>query len=53
MLPLLALLSIGMHANWKRGRLRDKQRTLLVTFVAAAVLALRRGLRDLLGVRTC
>jgi cytochrome c-type biogenesis protein CcmF len=38
MLPLLALLSVGIHANWKRGRLRDSQRTLLYTFVAAAVL---------------
>jgi cytochrome c-type biogenesis protein CcmF len=38
MLPLLALLSIGIHANWKRGRLGDKQRTLLYTFVCAAVL---------------
>src|ERR1043166_5134495 len=27
MLPLLALLSVGIHANWKRGRLRDSQRT--------------------------
>jgi cytochrome c-type biogenesis protein CcmF len=38
MLPLLALLSVGIHANWKRGRLKDKQRTLLYTFVVAAVL---------------
>jgi cytochrome c-type biogenesis protein CcmF len=38
MLPLLALLSIGIHANWKRGRLGDSQRILLQTFVAAAVL---------------
>jgi len=38
MLPLLALLSVGIHANWKRGRLKDKQRTLLYTFIAAAVL---------------
>jgi len=38
MLPLLALLSVGIHANWKRGRLGDSQRTLLQTFVAAAVL---------------
>ena len=38
MLPLLALLSVGIHANWKRGRLKDKQRTLLYTFVAALVL---------------
>ncbi len=39
MLPLLALLSVGIHSNWKRGRLKDKQRTLLYSFVAAAVLA--------------
>ncbi len=39
MLPLMGLLAFGIHANWKRGRLRDKQRTLLVTFAAAAVLA--------------
>jgi cytochrome c-type biogenesis protein CcmF len=40
MLPLMALLSVGIHANWKRGRLGDRQRTLLYTLVAAAVLAL-------------
>ena len=39
MLPLLALLSVGIHSNWKRGRLQDKQRTLLYTLIAAAVLA--------------
>jgi cytochrome c-type biogenesis protein CcmF len=39
MLPLLALLSVGIHANWKRGRLKDSQRTLLYSFVGAAVLA--------------
>ncbi len=38
MLPLLALLSVGIHANWKRGRLKDRQRTLLYTLVGAAVL---------------
>ena len=38
MLPLLALLSVGIHANWKRGRLEDRQRTLLYTLVGAAVL---------------
>jgi cytochrome c-type biogenesis protein CcmF len=38
MLPLLALLSIGIHANWKRGRLQEKQRTLLYALIAAAVL---------------
>jgi len=39
MLPLLALLSVGIHASWKRGRLGEQQRMLLYTFVAAAVLA--------------
>src|SRR5215475_8734174 len=37
MVPLLALLSIGIHANWKRGRLGEKKRPLLVTLAAAAV----------------
>jgi cytochrome c-type biogenesis protein CcmF len=39
MLPLTALLSVGIHASWKRGRLKDKQRTLLLTLVVAVVLA--------------
>ncbi|HLJ39529.1 MAG TPA: heme lyase CcmF/NrfE family subunit [Steroidobacteraceae bacterium] len=39
MLPLLALLSLGIHAGWKRGRLGTKQRVLLTTLVVAAVLA--------------
>jgi cytochrome c-type biogenesis protein CcmF len=39
MLPLTALLSVGIHSNWKRGRLQDSQRALLLTLVAAAVLA--------------
>src|ERR1700756_2831610 len=39
MLPLLALLSVGIHANWKRGRLRDSERALLYTLIFAAVLA--------------
>src|SRR5271155_868179 len=38
MLPLTALLSVGLHAHWKRGHLKDKQRVLLYTFVVAAVL---------------
>jgi cytochrome c-type biogenesis protein CcmF len=38
MLPLVALLSVGIHAGWKRGRLKDRQRTLLYTLIAAAVL---------------
>jgi len=39
-LPLLALLSIGIHANWKRGRLADSRRTLLATLVLACAFAL-------------
>src|SRR5215469_12222300 len=39
MLPLLALLPVGINAAWKRGRLGDKQRVLLYTLVAALVLA--------------
>jgi len=39
MLPLLALLSVGIHASWKRGRLRDSARALLYTLIAAAALA--------------
>jgi cytochrome c-type biogenesis protein CcmF len=40
MLPLLALLSVGVHANWKRGRLSDSKRTLLMTFIIAAITGL-------------
>jgi cytochrome c-type biogenesis protein CcmF len=39
MLPLLALLPVGINAAWKRGRLGDKLRVLLYTLVAAVVLA--------------
>ncbi|HLY53066.1 MAG TPA: heme lyase CcmF/NrfE family subunit [Steroidobacteraceae bacterium] len=39
MLPLLALLSLGIHAGWKRGRLGTRQRVLLITLLVAAVLA--------------
>src|SRR5579872_2968864 len=38
MLPLLTLLSLGVHASWKRGRLGDHSRTLLMTLIAAAVI---------------
>jgi cytochrome c-type biogenesis protein CcmF len=38
MLPLAALLCVGIHANWKRGRLGDAQRTILLTLLGAAVL---------------
>lgn len=39
-LPLLALLSIGIHANWKRGRLGDSRTRLLVTLAVACAVAL-------------
>ena len=37
MLPLLALLAVGIHAAWKRGRLKDSQRALLYTLLCALV----------------
>ncbi len=39
MLPLTALLALGVHASWKRGRLGDKKRMLLLTLAGAAILA--------------
>jgi cytochrome c-type biogenesis protein CcmF len=39
-LPLLALVAVGMHASWKRGRLADKRRPLLVTLAIAVAGAL-------------
>jgi cytochrome c-type biogenesis protein CcmF len=39
MMPLVALLAIGVHANWKRGRLGERQRMLWVTLAVAAVIA--------------
>ena len=39
-LPLLALLSVGMHAGWKRGNLQRLQRPVLGTLVLAVALAL-------------
>ncbi|HEY5101666.1 MAG TPA: heme lyase CcmF/NrfE family subunit, partial [Steroidobacteraceae bacterium] len=38
-LPLLALLPVGMHANWKKGRLGDKQRQILATLAVALALS--------------
>jgi cytochrome c-type biogenesis protein CcmF len=38
-LPLLALAAVGMHANWKRGRLSEKSRLLLRTFAIALAIA--------------
>lgn len=40
MLPLLALLAVGIHANWKRGRLGASRRRWLGAGVLALVLAL-------------
>ncbi len=40
MLPLLALLSIGIHANWRRGRVSASRRALLVTLGLACAFAL-------------
>jgi cytochrome c-type biogenesis protein CcmF len=40
MLPLLALLSIGMHAGWKRGNLARVKRPILGTLVLAVALGL-------------
>jgi cytochrome c-type biogenesis protein CcmF len=39
-LPLLTLLAIGIHANWKRGRLGDSRRVILVTLALACALSL-------------
>jgi len=38
MLPLLALLSLGIHARWKRGKLGERARPLVLTLIAAAVI---------------
>jgi cytochrome c-type biogenesis protein CcmF len=37
MVPLLALLSLGVQANWKRGRLSASKRILLTTLIVAAI----------------
>jgi cytochrome c-type biogenesis protein CcmF len=39
MLPLLALLGVGMHAAWKRARLADLKRPLLIALAVAFVVA--------------
>ena len=39
-IPLLALLAVGVQSNWKRGRLADKQRMLIVSFVVAAAIGI-------------
>ena len=38
MLPLLALLAVGIHARWKRGGLGGQGRTLLLTLAASAII---------------
>jgi cytochrome c-type biogenesis protein CcmF len=43
MLPLLALLGVGMHAAWKRGLLQSKRRRLTAVAAAAAVAAIIAG----------
>jgi len=40
MLPLLALVGVGMHAAWKRARLAQVKRPLTIALGAAAVVAL-------------
>ena len=37
-LPLLALLSLGIHARWKRGNLAARKRSLLFTLAAAVLI---------------
>jgi cytochrome c-type biogenesis protein CcmF len=39
MVPLVALVAIGVNANWKRGRLGEKQRMLWTTLAIAAAIA--------------
>ena len=38
MLPLLALLPVGIHARWKRGNVSERGRALILTLIAAAVI---------------
>ena len=40
MLPLLALLGVGMHASWKRARLASVKRPLLIALAVAFAIAL-------------
>ena len=42
-LPLLALLAVGMHASWKKGRLNEKRRGILATLAVAVALSLAIG----------
>ena len=43
MLPLMALLPLGINAGWKRGRLSDRQRTLLMTLAVALIFGIGLG----------
>jgi cytochrome c-type biogenesis protein CcmF len=43
-LPMLALVALGMHARWRRGRLGESRRPLLVALGAALVLGLALSL---------
>jgi cytochrome c-type biogenesis protein CcmF len=43
MLPLMALLPLGINAGWKRGRLSDRRRALLMTLAAAVIFAIGLG----------
>jgi cytochrome c-type biogenesis protein CcmF len=40
MLPLVTLVSIGIHARWRRGQLAESRRRLLATLAVAAMLGL-------------
>jgi cytochrome c-type biogenesis protein CcmF len=40
MLPLLALVGVGMHAAWKRARLASVKRPLLIALIVALLIAL-------------
>jgi cytochrome c-type biogenesis protein CcmF len=39
-IPLMLLMAVGMHAAWKKGRLEDLKRPLVVTFLVALALGL-------------
>jgi cytochrome c-type biogenesis protein CcmF len=39
MLPLLSLLSVGIHAHWKRGQIGSNKRIILTTLLVAAIAA--------------
>lgn len=40
MLPLLALVALGVHSNWKRGRLQERTRRLVVMLALSLAFAL-------------